>query len=157
MTQGPPTTAAAVFTLELEPEPRYVATARLFAAAVARHFRTSEERVQDVKIAISEACSNAIKAHRDASVTEPIRLVITKMADRLRYEIVDVGEGFDYDPAVHGRPRPAAKDPAAVLEGGIGLSLVRALFPDLDVSQTDPKGMSVRFSVELPGHDDTPS
>lgn len=133
------------YVLTLRPEPQYVGTARAFAAAIARHFRCDEERVQDIKVAISEACSNAIKAHRAADVSEPVKLVVTWHSGRLWYEVEDSGRGFDVSPA--GDVPPA--DEGDLFEGGIGLMLIRSLFPDVEISRNAVGGMSVRIPIGL--------
>ncbi|MFL5766495.1 MAG: ATP-binding protein, partial [Actinomycetota bacterium] len=51
------------FTLELPSEPISIGTARLFSATVARFFGTQEEAVEDLKLAVSEACTVAIRAN----------------------------------------------------------------------------------------------
>ncbi|HVL81414.1 MAG TPA: ATP-binding protein [Actinomycetota bacterium] len=132
------------FSIAVRPEPQYVGTARAFAAAMARHFRADEERVQDVKVAISEACTNAIKAHRAISIEEPITLVVRADGTILWYEIADEGGGFD----VAGR---IAKRPAEgeLFEGGIGLMLIRSLFPEAQIEPNPRGGTTVRFPLAL--------
>lgn len=133
------------FVLDLRPEPRYVGTARAFAASIARHFDCSEDCVQDIKVAISEACSNAIKAHAANSTRSPVRLVVEHDEDRLSYEIVDSGGGFDTENVSE---RAMTSDD--LFEGGIGLMLIRSLFPSAEVVRNSDRGMTVRFSVDLP-------
>ncbi|HVE93259.1 MAG TPA: ATP-binding protein [Actinomycetota bacterium] len=138
------------FNLSLRPEPRYVGTARAFGAAVARHFQADEERIQDVKVAISEACSNAIKAHRNSAVNEPIQVVVRQGTSTLRYEIIDAGEGFEAPT----NPPPVqtpilSPDSPELFEGGIGLMLIRSLFPDAEVIRNPDGGMTVSFQLAL--------
>lgn len=134
------------FRLDFAAEPRFVSTARLFAATLARQFACPEERVQDVKVAISEACSNAIKAHEQAGVRDPVQVFVHSDPGSLTYEVVDIGEGFEFDGTA---PTPA--DPADLVEGGIGLTLIGALFPGFEVrSGSGDNGTVLRFSVELP-------
>ena len=142
-----PDAAEGEYVLTLRPEPQFVGTARAFAAAIARHFQCDEDRVQDVKVAISEACSNAIKAHRSADVSDPVKLVVTPDSGRLWYEVEDRGHGFD-----ESRPpgQPMTGD-GELFEGGIGLMLIRSLFPDAEISRNRSGGMTVRFPVALDG------
>lgn len=132
------------FVLTLRPEPQYVGTARAFAAALARHFRCDEERVQDVKVAISEACSNAIKAHRSADVGDPVRLVVRRTEEQLWFEIADQGAGFELTSV---RDLPLSDDD--LFEGGIGLMLIRSLFPQTSIDRNHSGGMTVRFPLPL--------
>lgn len=136
-----------VFRLEIAAEPRFVSTARLFVAALARQYSCPEDRVQDLKVAISEACSNAIKAHRQAGVPDPIKLLVRSTPRSLTYEVMDTGEGFEFDGAVSG---VTDDDPANLVNGGIGLTLIGALFPGFEVLSDPGKGTVLRFSVDLP-------
>lgn len=133
------------FLLELVAEPKFVSTARLFAATLARQFDCPEDRVQDIKVAISEACSNAIKAHREARIGDPIRILVHTRPRGLTYEVVDIGQGFEFEP----RSRGARGDPTELVEGGIGLTLIGALFPGFEVDSAG-HGTTLRFTVDLP-------
>ena len=48
------------FELEMPAKPKYVGLARLLAGSVARRMSFSEENIDDLKLAISEMCTNAI-------------------------------------------------------------------------------------------------
>lgn len=137
-----------VFRLEIAAEPHFVSTARLFAATVARQYSYPEDQVQDVKVAISEACSNAIKAHRQAGLTAPIELVIrSSLEGGLTYEVVDTGDGFEFDADDSNLPDG---DPASLVDGGIGLTLIGALFPGFEVDSAPDEGTVLRFSLKSP-------
>ena len=45
------------FVLELPAAPEYLSMARLFVVALARHFGSEEEAVEDARLAVSEACT----------------------------------------------------------------------------------------------------
>jgi serine/threonine-protein kinase RsbW len=134
------------FTLSVAPTPELVAVARMFSARVARHFECLEEQVQDIKIAISEACSNAVHAHRGAGIHRPIRIIAQPTSEGLSYEIIDVGPGFEFA----GTPVRIPHDPGELLGGGLGLALIRALFPDVEIVSNGESGTTVRFSVRAP-------
>ncbi len=61
------------YVLDVPPHPGYVGTARLFAGAVARRFGADEDSVEELKLAVSEACTGAIRAQAD-SATAPVRV-----------------------------------------------------------------------------------
>lgn len=130
------------FRLEFAAEPEYISTARLFAAAVARHFGCEEDDVQDVKVGISEACTNAVKAHLTSVAPGPVAVVVRALEDRVEFNVLDKGGGISAD-----RPKPAASDVDGLGESGIGIHIIKALFPDADLSNVNG-GTSVRFSVK---------
>jgi len=66
--------------LEIPAGAEYVALARLVVSAMAAgETQLSDDRIDDLKIAVSEACTNAIEAH-DALETEE-RVVVECSAD----------------------------------------------------------------------------
>lgn len=131
--------------LDVPPDPDQVRTARLFVAAVARHFAVDEERIEDVKVAVSEAVTNSIKAHREAGIADPVRVTVLEKDGELRVSVVDAGPGFNAPEPVTGS---APATPAAGLfEGSLGLELIRSLFPDLSIERNPDRGMTVSFVV----------
>jgi anti-sigma regulatory factor (Ser/Thr protein kinase) len=60
------------FTLTFPDRPENLVCARLFAASVARHLGSGEEQVEDLKLAVSEACTNAIQLGAGDPVTVQI-------------------------------------------------------------------------------------
>jgi serine/threonine-protein kinase RsbW len=132
--------------LDIPADPEHARTARLFAAAVARHFEVDEERVEDLKVAISEACTNAMHAHRAAAVDDSIRIVARPEAGRVVFDVVDAGAGFDPVEAMS-----TAMDytpPAGLFEGSLGLVLIRSLFPGMQIARNPDRGMTVSIPVE---------
>jgi len=134
--------------LDVPPDPDQVRTARLFAAAVARHFGADEDRVEDLKVAISEAATNSIKAHQGAGISDPIRIEADADGDGIRFSVRDAGEGFTID-AVQSTRDPVTPLPG-LFEGSLGLTLIRSLFPDVEIEPNRDRGMSVSFVVEVP-------
>ena len=64
----------------------YVATARAFIAAAARHFGAEEEDVADLKVAVSEACSGAVRA--TDQFAEPFKIFVDAQLHELTVEIL---------------------------------------------------------------------
>ncbi|MPZ25575.1 MAG: ATP-binding protein [Micromonosporaceae bacterium] len=54
--------------------PQYVRTARLVAVAVARRAGVSEELLDEVRLAIGEACGRAVARHRRYDISELVRV-----------------------------------------------------------------------------------
>lgn len=132
------------YVLELDPEPQLIPTARMFAATVARQQGLPEEGVLDLKIAISEACTNAVTAHRASGVDSTVRVSAQANGGDITYEIRDFGHGFVYE----------AEDPSAVFRRaaqdddlpGMGLALIRTLFPSAEIARDGDETL-VRFTV----------
>jgi hypothetical protein len=130
------------FVLELPDDPAFVATARLFAAALARHFGCDEDTVQDVKLAVSEACTAAV-ADRG---TAPVRLEAAAEGGALRFDVCCL-EGPTGRPAAGGDARTARLERPI---GPTGVQLIGALFADAATVQDADGTARIRFSVPLP-------
>ena len=134
------------YILEIDPDPQLVPTARMFAATVARQLGCPEEAVLDVKIAVSEACTNAVQAHLDRKVDTPIRLSVEEEGPGLVYEVQDAGHGIDEMPPEPPEVFRRAVD-GQVEDQGMGLALIRALFPSAEFA-TQGDGTLVRFRID---------
>src|ERR1043166_6106562 len=130
----------------MPPEPDYIAMARMFAGSVARHFGCDEDVVEDVKVAVSEACTNSVKAHRDRGNSEPIELFARLDDEEVTFEVVDAGGGIDIElqKAIN---ENAATPAAGLYEGSLGLMLIRSLFPATEIIRNGDRGTTVRFVV----------
>jgi serine/threonine-protein kinase RsbW len=132
--------------LEIAPEPEHVRTARLFAAAAARHFNIDEEKVDDLKVAISEACTNSFRAHHAAHVSDPVVVVASPSDGGVRFSVIDAGKGFEPDA---GSSDLEKTPPGGLFEGSLGLTLIRTLFPDVEMKRNSNRGMTVSFVVAV--------
>jgi anti-sigma regulatory factor (Ser/Thr protein kinase) len=125
------------FALELPNDPAFVATARLFASSLARHFEIDENIVEDLKLAISEACKRAL-----AAKDEHRRLSVSAAKDNGRL-VFEIPQGDLPPPVQEDTPTPSNQQMAA----GLSLELISALFDDAEMA-TDAEGLPVvRFSV----------
>lgn len=104
------------------PLPAHVRTARLVATAVARRSGVDEALLEEVRLAVGEACSRAVEAHRRNCPGEPVRIALTDGAGRFEVEVTDTGQ-------------PA----------GFGLAVIAELADDVQVSETSA-GTSIRMS-----------
>lgn len=68
------------------PLPAHVRTARLVATAVARRSGVDESLLDEVRLAVGEACSRAVEAHRKHCPTQPVRVTLSD--DDERFEVV---------------------------------------------------------------------
>ncbi len=144
VTDGSTDAARSEFRLEIPAHSSFVAMARLFAGAVARHFGCIDDVCDDVKVAISETVTNAVKAHMDAATDAPVEVVGRAESDELTFSVIDRGKGFDFSPTA------AATTELAVLHrGNLGLALVRSLFPATDIGRNKDAGMTVTFTIDL--------
>ncbi len=122
--------------LEIPPSLDYLAVVRLVVAtAAALDPPLPESRLDDLRLAVTEACSNAIKAHREDAADDPVIVSCHLDADRFRVDIRDRGPGFDPDGL---SALPAATDPKRLQhESGLGIPLIRVLTDEVTFRPAD--------------------
>lgn len=112
--------------IEIPPRLDYLAVVRLVVAtAAALDPPLPDSRLDDLRLAVTEACSNAIKAHRPDAADEPVIISCHLEDDRFQVDIRDRGPGFDPDALA---ALPEASDPQRLQhESGLGIPLIRVL------------------------------
>jgi serine/threonine-protein kinase RsbW len=138
------------------PLPAHVRTARLVATAVARRSGVDEALLDEVRLAVGEACSRAVEAHRRHCPAEPVKIEMTDQGER--FVVVVSDHAPTSSPASagtngHGTSQDAAPDALALIQGaeeagipaGFGLAVISGLADDVRVSSTSA-GVSVRMS-----------
>jgi serine/threonine-protein kinase RsbW len=117
--------------LEIPARPEFVALARLVVSSLASARREmADDRIDDLKLAVSEACTNAIEAHGASEVEERVLVRWWEGDDRLRVSVEDRGSGFD---PTNLPDRPLVTDPKRLnFERGLGIPLIRTLVDEVD-------------------------
>jgi serine/threonine-protein kinase RsbW len=140
------------------PLPAHVRTARLVATAVARRSGVDEALLDEVRLAVGEACSRAVEAHRRHCPAEPVRIEMTDQGERFVVVVSDhaptapAAAAGSTSPASHGstgRDGSAGvtreRDSGTAIPAGFGLAVISGLADDVRVSSTS-SGVSVRMS-----------
>ena len=76
-------------TVTFTPLPAHVRTARFIAASVARRAGVPETVLDEVRLAVSEACSLAVRLHRASAPDVPVELRMVEEEKRFSVEVVD--------------------------------------------------------------------
>jgi serine/threonine-protein kinase RsbW len=143
------------------PLPAHVRTARLVATAVARRSGVDEALLDEVRLAVGEACSRAVEVHRRHCPAEPVRIEMTDQDERFVVVVRDAAPTIPAPAAAAGSsapdagagpgasaPGPGVPDEEAVtsaIPAGFGLAVISGLADDVRVSSTS-SGVSVRMS-----------
>jgi anti-sigma regulatory factor (Ser/Thr protein kinase) len=110
--------------------------ARDFAERAAAEFGFDSDGRYQVKLALSEAITNAIQ-HGSSSSTDVVRVVVAEEAGALVFEVFDSGR---FVPRVERR--------GDMPEGGRGLEFMRLMMDEVDVRAT-PSGTLLRLAKRL--------
>jgi serine/threonine-protein kinase RsbW len=135
------------------PLPAHVRTARLVATAVARRSGVDEALLDEVRLAVGEACSRAVEAHRRHCPAEPVRLEMTDQGERFVVVVSDhAPTASSAPPGANGHGaghahlvEVAHEEDGGVIPAGFGLAVISGLADDVHVSSTS-SGVSVRMS-----------
>ncbi|MFI8995829.1 ATP-binding protein [Streptomyces sp. NPDC053542] len=129
--------------------PEHVRTARLVAAAVARRAGVDEAVLDEVRLAVGEACSRAVGLHRSHDIAAPITVVLIE--DEKKFSI-EVGDEVPGTPAgsVSGAEGAGEPDGAEAVTGDeaedeMGLAVISGLVDDVEVSSSETGGV-IRMS-----------
>jgi serine/threonine-protein kinase RsbW len=144
------------------PLPAHVRTARLVATAVARRSGVEEALLDEVRLAVGEACSRAVEAHRRHCPAEPVRIELTDLGERFEVVVTDAAPpDTDADSAAFAPlmdtasvsasngGAPFSPVPADTRDGAFpaafGLAVISGLADDVRISSTE-SGLSVRMT-----------
>lgn len=136
----------AVVELAIPARPAYLSLVRLVvdAAVGALTPGLGGARLDDLKLAVTEACSNAIEAHQAAQSDASVVIRCQMDEATVTVEVADRGGGFDPGGIAN---MPAATDPGRLsYESGLGIPLMRTLADRLSFTPA-PNGTTVRLTV----------
>jgi anti-sigma regulatory factor (Ser/Thr protein kinase) len=127
--------------LEFPARPEYLALVRVVVGRVAGHGPPLDPlRINDLCLAVSEACANAIDAYADeGDVGARVDVQLALGRRQITVDVNDRAGGFEI-----GAVRPSLPEPHPHRERGLGLPLMRTLTDEMVVTPTDG-GTSVRL------------
>jgi serine/threonine-protein kinase RsbW len=141
----------AVVELEIPALPAYLSLVRLVVDAAIGSLAPglNPARLDDLKIAVTEACSNAIESHETNWSEGPVVVRCSIGDEEVRVEVIDRGAGFDPEDV---ETLPAVTDPRRLRhESGLGIALMRTLADEVSFTPS-PDGTRVRPVVHRPGN-----
>ena len=122
--------------LRFPPVPDHVRTARLVAATVARRAGLDSVRLEELRLAVGEACARAVRRCTAAGHPGPVLLRIDDGGPGLTVEVADGVPGDSPDERVALALIRGLADEVKVLEGGVlsetsveGIELVEGVGP----------------------------
>ncbi len=125
-----------VVALSIPAKAEYIVLCRLALAGLAQVRAVDAEVLADLKLALTEACSNSIRHAYDAGRAGEVEVRYELTGETLAVEVADEGSGFDLD---------AQGELGGELdEGGLGIAIIRALTDELAID-TDGERSRLRF------------
>jgi serine/threonine-protein kinase RsbW len=118
--------------LSLPARPENIPVIRHVLGAFAEALQLPPDVVEDMRLAVTEACSNVVRHAYDDGEQGPIDVLVRPDGDRLEVIVSDRGRGMGPSPDVEGP--------------GLGLPLIAALAESLEVQDAPVRGNRLRMS-----------
>jgi serine/threonine-protein kinase RsbW len=129
--------------LRIPARAEYITLGRLALTGLSRLRELSDETLADLKLALTEACSNSVRhAYRDGRAGV-VDIGYNLQPGYLAIEVSDDGPGFDYLEA-------DGEDTSELSEGGLGLAIIRSLSDEFELGSRNGGGSRLRFVKKLP-------
>ena len=132
----------AVVELEVPPKSVYVGVVRLAISALGRSLDLDEDAIEDLKIAVSEACANAVIAHEESGIEEHVKIAWNDEDGRIQIAVTSGGKA------------PVDEGTGALTSTGslasrdvLSLALLQSLVDECTVEQLPEGGSVTRLSV----------
>lgn len=128
--------------LTIPAKPEYITLSRLALAGLSRVRSFPEETLADLKLALTEACSNSVRHAYDGGEGQ-VDISFELHDDRLVVEVADDGSGFEPDGAGRGPGDELA-------EGGLGIAIIRSIADEVEIGGgPGGRGSRLRFVKRL--------
>jgi serine/threonine-protein kinase RsbW len=127
-----------VVRLRIPAKAEYVTLCRLALTGIARVRPLDDETLADLKLALTEACSNSVRHAYGKGADGHVEIVYELLPGRIAIEVVDDGAGFD--------PHVEAATNGEFSEGGLGIAIIRSLMSEFELhSRAGVRGSRLRF------------
>jgi len=130
--------------LTIPARPEYISLGRLALTALAGVRPVSDEALHDLKLALTEACTNSVKHAYEDGGEGTVDILYELQPDRLAVEVGDAGAGFETQQA-----DGAIGDELS--EGGLGIEIIRAVTDEVEIEPREGGGSRLRFVKFLAG------
>jgi serine/threonine-protein kinase RsbW len=127
--------------LTIPAKAEYIALVRLALSGLSRLRPLDEEVLGDLKLAVTEACTNSVR-HGYGDGEGTVDILYELQPDRLVVEVADDGPGFD---AAGERPSEENLE-----EGGLGIAIIKAVSDEFEAGErAEGQGSRLRFTKLL--------
>ena len=132
-----------VVSLTIPAEARWLALCRLVLSGLGRLGTVDDEALADVKLAVTEACSNSVRhAYSENGAAGLVSLRYELSQDAISVEVSDAGQGFRFDQPV---PELGPQPDEDLREDEMGLAIIHALVDEVDIG-AGPEGRGTRIA-----------
>lgn len=120
--------------INIPSKPEYVVVARLTASALANQCGFDFEEIEDIKVAVGEACNNVVL--HSGNKTDNYDVVFTVSENEFKAQIIDGGSGFN----IKEYHEPNLAEPSV---GGLGIFIMRSLMDQVHLTSGPEEGTAI--------------
>ena len=126
--------------LSIPNKPEYVSVIRLTVTAIANRMGFDIEKIEDIKVAVAEACTNAITHGKNDVDNFSVEFALEE--EKLIITVCDNGIGCATN---------CIKSPDLTLlnEGGLGVFIIKSLMDDVSINSDLGKGTTITMTKFL--------
>ena len=138
-----------VLTMEMkfDAKSEFVGVVRLAISGMASRMNFSVEEIEDIKVSVSEACTNAIHHGNKDNNSAKVVISATIHTDRLEITVKDDGIGFDTSIIGTSQQREVSE---SNMNLGLGLTFIESLMDEAEFNSTPGKGSVIRMIKKVP-------
>ena len=129
-----------IIRLTIPAKAEYITLCRLALAGISQLRDISDETLHDLKLALTEACTNSVRHAYEAGSEGSVQIVYEIGDEDISIEVIDEGEGFVLD---------EASETDHLSESGLGIAIIRSLADELEIEPGEGRGSRLRFVKHL--------
>ena len=122
-------------------KPDYVGMMRLAISGIASRMEFTIEKIEDLKIAISEACTNAVQYAYDNKKDKIVLISCAVHSDKLEITVKDTGKGF----SIEEKKKPSSNSLTDSPSLGLGITFIKSLMDEAEFKSEPGEGTEVRM------------
>ncbi len=129
----------------------YVGVVRLAVSGLATRMNFSIEEIEDIKIAVSEACTNSVQYAFEKPENERVFISFNLFKDKLEIIVKDNGKGFEVDQLekIPIEERRLEDIDESVPRLGLGITFIKSLMDETSIKSEPGKGTTVQMAKHI--------
>jgi serine/threonine-protein kinase RsbW len=124
----------------------FVGVVRLAVSGLAARMKFSIEDIEDIKIAVSEACTNAVQYAYEQGIKNIVNIKCFIHKEKLEINVIDKGKGFDVE-KIGKAPAESDND---IPNLGLGITFIKSLMNETEFISKKGSGTTVKMVKYLP-------
>jgi len=136
------------FRIEMRSDPKLLCGVRGLIRQCFVQYGLDAERVDEIVLAVDEACSNALRHAYDNDCGQCVWLEVYSNSQVVEIRLHDAGRPIPAEALKPRKQEPVSLD--TLRPGGLGVQLIRTVFDEVEFAPGDTQGNCVTMRVRLP-------